>query len=227
LSRRGISIVILALAAAAFAVWLRSRGGGERPGGRASVSEAGPGAPGAGGAGAPEAVAPEAPADGGAGGAPGKRGREQADALRKRVAEARQRRTGGGGGGSGGGSGTPAATVSGDLDKDYIRARVREVIPLLAECYDQALERQPDLRGRLVVKFVVAGEPDVGGVIESSEVDAEQSTMHEAELHECVRETMYAMEFEAPAAGGTISVTYPFEFRPDGPEPDAGRPTTP
>lgn len=113
------------------------------------------------------------------------------------------------------GSGEPV----GDLDKEYIRERMQELIPLLVECYTMALEVDPTLQGRVLVEFSIAGEPDVGGIVESSEIDPEESTIRDEAFTECVRETMYAAEFEPPTHGGTVLVRYPFEFRPDG-EPE-------
>ncbi len=111
---------------------------------------------------------------------------------------------------------TPAPELPADptVAKEYIRAAVRELVPLLAECYEAGLERDPTLAGTLVVEFTIEGEPDVGGVIGASTVDPAKSTIADPQVRECIQETMFALEIDPPAGGGVTRVTYPFEFRP-------------
>lgn len=108
----------------------------------------------------------------------------------------------------------PNLTATPDYGKDYIRERVRELIPLMTECYTMALERDPTLEGTVVVEMTLVGEPEVGGLVGTSEVDPEASTLLEDGFSECIRETMYALEIDPPPDGGTVRVRYPFEFRP-------------
>jgi hypothetical protein len=98
-----------------------------------------------------------------------------------------------------------------DLDKDYIRAQMQDVVPLVKECYEQALVDHPDLDGDLVVTFTIEGEPGVGGVISSSAIDP-SSSITDPSMGECVSESMYALELAAPSGGGVVTVTYPFHF---------------
>ena len=100
------------------------------------------------------------------------------------------------------------------MDKAYIRSRVKELVPLIRECYDQALERAPDTRGRVTVQFTIEGEPGVGGVVGSSEIDGEKTTIRDPEFAECIQETMYTIELDPPPAGGEVRVIFPFEFTP-------------
>ena len=102
----------------------------------------------------------------------------------------------------------------GTLDAEYIRAAIQELKPLLAECYELAREEQTDLEGRLVVQFEIVGEPDVGGIVETSAID-EASDLRHPVLDECVRETMYTAELPAPEGGGRVTVRYPFNFAPE------------
>lgn len=102
-----------------------------------------------------------------------------------------------------------------ELSKQYIRQQLKEIVPLMIECYETALERDSQIAGKLTMKFSIGGEPDVGGVVETSEVDAANSTITDPGMLECMRETMYALELVAPEQGGRVDVTYPFEFRPN------------
>ncbi len=103
-----------------------------------------------------------------------------------------------------------------ELTKDYIRARVKELVPLLAECYQRELDADPKLGGTLMVHFTLGGEPGVGGIVETSEIDAEHSTITNPAMIECVRETMYGLQFDPPAEGGQVVVHYPFAFSSTG-----------
>lgn len=99
------------------------------------------------------------------------------------------------------------------MDKDYIRASVRELTPLLIECYEHALLRVPNLLGTLVVEFTIEGEPGVGAVVGESSIDPVASTLTDREFGECIQETMFTIELEPPVGGGVVKVRYPFEFR--------------
>jgi len=99
--------------------------------------------------------------------------------------------------------GVPAGP-EGDLDAEYIRERIIELKPMLMECYVHALRERPDVAGKLMINFTIVGEPGIGGLVSESAVDAEESTLSDPEMRECVQETMYAAQFRAPAAGGDI-----------------------
>ncbi|MCB9590656.1 MAG: AgmX/PglI C-terminal domain-containing protein [Polyangiaceae bacterium] len=110
----------------------------------------------------------------------------------------------------------PAAPQSakprGTLPKGYIQKRIREdFIPLAKECYEAALERDPDLGGKLTVNFEIVGDESVGGIVESAEL-AEDSEIQDEEFMYCMRESMLSMTFEPPKGGGSVGVTYPFLF---------------
>lgn len=164
--------------------------------------------------------------------------RQVAEALREAIREARRARMGEATGEAsedeaepstspapGGGEASEEAEdePAGTMDPEYIRDAMQAIQPLLAECYDlarAAAEREgaeaPE--GRLVTRFVFTGEPEVGGVVEESEV-LEESSLRDPALEECFRETLYTLELPAPDEGGTITVHYPFELSSD-PDPD-------
>ena len=108
-------------------------------------------------------------------------------------------------------------TPTGTLDKDYIQARIREdLVPIAKECYESALEDDPKLAGKIVMTFGIAGDEEVGGVVDEAAVDPTSTLTHPA-LGECMRESMMSLSFPAPEGGGRVAVTYPFEFSPDAP----------
>jgi RNA polymerase sigma factor (sigma-70 family) len=110
----------------------------------------------------------------------------------------------------------PPATVRAaemsKLDKHYIRASIEELTPFIAQCYENALATNPDLKGTVSVRFSIVAAPDIGGAVGESEINDKESTITDPEVRQCIQETMYAAQFPAPEAGGEIIVHYPFQF---------------
>lgn len=123
---------------------------------------------------------------------------------------------------------TRESPYSGGLDREYIQDAIREVLPLVGECYELMLDAQTraqgadelaqgelDSEGRVVLDFVIGGEEEVGGVVIAPEVNQEQSANFGREFSTCVTETLMTLELPAPENGGQVRVTYPFNFRPE------------
>ena len=91
---------------------------------------------------------------------------------------------------------------------------MKEIVPLIKECYQLALDQNPDIGGELVVEFSIIGDPELGGLVETSEIVA-GDLVDDQTLAECMRETIYALQFKAPEDGGRLVVRYPFRFRPE------------
>lgn len=100
----------------------------------------------------------------------------------------------------------------GSLDKEYIRQQIKEIIPLVKECYDNALAQGQKGQGKITMNFSIIADPVLGGLIEESQVRGTDPSFS-PDMLECMRETMYALQFEAPRNGGRVKVTYPFVFR--------------
>ena len=105
-------------------------------------------------------------------------------------------------------------TTCGSLEKDYIRDVVSEdLIPIARECYESALEDDPELGGRLMLQFSIVGDESVGGIVEEVSL-AEGSTLKHPALAECMTESTATLLFDPPEDGGKVVVTYPFDFEP-------------
>ena len=94
-----------------------------------------------------------------------------------------------------------------------IKAALRELVPLLRECYENARQDDAELDGKLVLNYSIGGDDSVGGIVEESEIDVGESdelASNEA-LVQCVTETIYTIEIEPPP-GGLLQVTYPLQF---------------
>lgn len=103
----------------------------------------------------------------------------------------------------------------GTLSKEYIRDTVTEdVVPLVKECYDNLLSRDPEISGRMVLEFTIMGDESVGGIVDAMDF-GEDSEIQDEDFRECLSETMMSTVFEPPEGGGKVVVHYPFVFAAD------------
>ncbi len=106
----------------------------------------------------------------------------------------------------------PDDSNSGTALKDYIRQRIKDdYVPLARSCYENALAKNSDLGGRVVMKFKIVGDRRVGGVVDSADVDP-SSTIQDETFLTCVKESMMAVSFDAPADDKAVTVAYPLVF---------------
>ncbi len=66
-----------------------------------------------------------------------------------------------------------------------------------------------------MLRFTIAGDPDVGGIVVASEVANEKTTIVDPATRECIQESIYAARFPPPSGGGVIVVEYPFMLLAD------------
>jgi hypothetical protein len=117
------------------------------------------------------------------------------------------------------GSGNQAGKALGKYVQDIVR---EQFFPLGKECYEELLGRNRRASGRMVLNVVVAGERAVGGVVDSVELGPDSTVQDEA-FATCIRESMYAVEFDAPPDGHEqIDFTYPVMFVPGGQDAGSG-----
>ena len=89
--------------------------------------------------------------------------------------------------------------------RDMIRKRVRDYLPELEGVYTDAIRRNPDLRGKLLVRFRI----DPSGKIQRAE-SADMSVRDTAFVN-AVLEKVRRWTFE-PTGGRAVEVLYPFVF---------------
>lgn len=135
--------------------------------------------------------------------------------ILRRLQQATPEATGSQGAGATGGAGEQKKTRP--LTARYLKSAIKEIVPLFKECYENALKNDPKLSGKLVVQFEIVGDPEVGGLVAHSKIDPKRSTIKAAGLNECVRESVYALELDAPEEGGKTQVSYPLRFSPKKP----------
>ncbi|MFT3693652.1 MAG: hypothetical protein QM831_10965 [Kofleriaceae bacterium] len=101
-----------------------------------------------------------------------------------------------------------------DATKDTIRSAMREVLPLLAECYNQAAPQLPEKHLQVEAKITLTGDPDIGTVIDAHQITDDKGRPILASFDDCLRDTMQQLALPALAAD-KLEITYPFVFSTD------------
>jgi len=100
------------------------------------------------------------------------------------------------------------AIVFGQMDKAVVDAVVRRHLRNIRYCYQRELQRDPQLVGKVTVKFVIAGDGSV------SSATTKSSTLDSSDVESCINGRFLYMEFPEPKRNGIVIVTYPFLFAP-------------
>lgn len=95
----------------------------------------------------------------------------------------------------------------GVLEKHEIELVLKQRMSLFMRCYQRELQRNPELSGTVVIRFVI----DRDGSIRHSHLRA--TSLHNSVVEECVVDEVDKTRFPRPA-GGTVVVSYPFNFQP-------------
>lgn len=95
----------------------------------------------------------------------------------------------------------------GVLEKTEVELVLKQRMSLFMRCYQRELQRDPGLKGTVVVRFVI----DRDGTIRHSHLRA--TSLHNPVVEECVVDEVDETRFPRPS-GGTVIVSYPFNFQP-------------
>lgn len=101
------------------------------------------------------------------------------------------------------------AITLGALDKSLIDGVIKQHLNAVRYCYQRQLAQDPTLEGKVVLKFVVAGDGTV------SKAQVKRSSLGSAKTESCMVSQFYKMRFPAPKGGGIVIVSYPFFFQAD------------
>lgn len=88
-------------------------------------------------------------------------------------------------------------------DPGQITAVIRRRIGAIKGCYDAALKQNPDIRGKVVVKFTIG---ETGAVVE---ISVEENTSGDDSIASCIVSRVRNFRFPKPK-GGKVTVSYPF-----------------
>ncbi len=100
------------------------------------------------------------------------------------------------------------AIVLGALDKSLVDAVVRRHLNQIRYCYQRELTKDPQLAGKIVVKFVISKDGTV------SSASTKSSTMGNSAVESCINGRFMRFAFPEPKGGGIVIVSYPFIFSP-------------
>lgn len=98
----------------------------------------------------------------------------------------------------------------GGLDKDVVARVIKRYWAQIKYCYEKELSKNPNLYGKIAVKFTISGNGSV------SEAEIEQTEMNNAAVEECIIRNIKRWMFPAPKGGGIVVVRYPFIFKSAG-----------
>jgi TonB family protein len=101
-------------------------------------------------------------------------------------------------------------TVVGGLDKDVIAKIIRRHQNEIRYCYEQELNKDPDLAGKVGVQFVI----DPTGSV--SDASVSETTLANATTESCMLSRIRRWKFPEPKGGGIVTVTFPWIFKPAG-----------
>lgn len=100
-------------------------------------------------------------------------------------------------------------TVSGRLPPEVIRRIVRQNFGRFRLCYEKGLSRNPNLEGRVSVRFVIGSNGAVSNASNGG------SDLPDSSVVQCVVKQFYGISFPKPE-GGIVRVTYPIMLSPAG-----------
>lgn len=96
------------------------------------------------------------------------------------------------------------------LTPEGIQGAMQDALGDISDCYENWLQQNPDLSGRMTMHFVVRAEGD-SGVATIAVVEVIDGGLGHVAMEGCVGNVIHGLRFEPPAEGET-SVNYPFSF---------------
>ncbi|MFZ5468447.1 MAG: TonB family protein [Myxococcota bacterium] len=101
-------------------------------------------------------------------------------------------------------------TVIGGLSKDVIAKVIKRHQNEIKFCYEQELQKTPDLSGKVAVMFTI----DPTGAV--AEANVSESSLGSANTESCMLGRIRRWKFPEPQGGGVVTVTFPWIFKPAG-----------
>lgn len=99
------------------------------------------------------------------------------------------------------------ATVASGLDRDQIAAVINRNLGQVRFCYEQGLQGDPNLNGRVAIAFTIGGN----GAVKAASVD--NTTINSKAIEDCIVMRLKTWQFPLPQGGVDVKVTYPFVLR--------------
>jgi outer membrane biosynthesis protein TonB len=96
----------------------------------------------------------------------------------------------------------------GQLDASVVRQKIRKDLPKINRCYESALRYEPELAGKVKVRFAVVRK----GYVKS--VQVLENTTGSDNVERCVARVVGAIRFPSRRTGKSLRFTFPFVFAP-------------
>ncbi len=97
--------------------------------------------------------------------------------------------------------------VDGGLDKDVIARYIKSQLGQIRYCYERQLSANPDLYGKVMVKFTIGS---AGSVVTQT---IGTSSLSNAMVEGCILRRVAGWQFPSPKGGTQVIVSYPFLFK--------------
>ncbi len=97
--------------------------------------------------------------------------------------------------------------VTGGLDREVIADFIRRNIGHILYCYERSLSANPNLFGKVSVRFVIGAS----GKVETQKIG--ESTLKDQRVEGCILDKVAQWKFPTPKGGVQVSVNYPFLFK--------------
>ena len=102
------------------------------------------------------------------------------------------------------------ASVAKGLDKDQIAAVINRNLGQVRFCYEQGLQSNAALNGRVVAGFTIGGN----GLVKVA--DVENTTLNSKAVEDCLIMRLKSWKFPLPEGGVDVKVSFPFVLRRTG-----------
>jgi len=148
---------------------------------------------------------------------------EQRRRLAEQIARARANRVAPSSGGTSPTTPRPELADNGDakLVRTTMKEAMREIIPILADCYDKAGDKVP-AEIKVVADMTLTGDPDIGTIIDTNGIADGDGKPLEPAFDLCLKDALVSIEMPPLSEGGEVKVTYPFLFARNPPDEAAG-----
>lgn len=97
--------------------------------------------------------------------------------------------------------------ITGGLDREIIAQYIKSKLGQILYCYERQLSANPDLFGKVAVKFTIGPS----GAVEQQLIG--DTTLKNATVEGCILNKVAAWKFPTPEGGTRVLVTYPFLFK--------------
>lgn len=94
------------------------------------------------------------------------------------------------------------------LDAFVVREKIRKDLPKINRCYESALRYEPELSGKVSVRFAVLRKGHVQGL------EVVENTTGSPNVERCVARIVEAIRFPSRRTGKSVRFTFPFVFAP-------------